>query len=31
LFKSVGVASQDVAAAAAALDEARRQGVGTQV
>jgi ornithine cyclodeaminase len=30
-FKSVGVASQDVAAAAAALDEARRQGVGTQV
>lgn len=30
-FKSVGVASQDVAAAAAALEEARRQGVGTQV
>lgn len=30
-FKSVGVASQDVAAALAALNEARRQGVGTEL
>ncbi len=31
LFKSVGVASQDVAAAVAALDNARRMGIGTVV
>lgn len=31
LFKSVGIASQDVAAAMAALDEAQRRGVGTRV
>lgn len=31
LFKSVGIASQDIAAAAAALDEAARRGVGTRV
>ena len=30
-FKSVGVASQDVAAAVVALEEARRQGLGTRV
>jgi ornithine cyclodeaminase len=30
-FKSVGVASQDVAAAVVALREARRQGLGTEV
>lgn len=31
LFKSVGIASQDIAAAAAALQEASRRGVGTEV
>src|SRR5690606_41884957 len=31
LFKSVGIASQDVAAARAALEEARRSGIGTQL
>ncbi|CAN5840359.1 ornithine cyclodeaminase [soil metagenome] len=31
LFKSVGVASQDVSAAVAALTEARRRGLGTEV
>lgn len=31
LFKSVGIASQDLAAAAAALEEAQRRGVGAQV
>lgn len=30
-FKSVGIASQDVAAATAALEEARRLGVGTEI
>lgn len=30
-FKSVGIASQDVAAARAALEEARRAGIGTEV
>lgn len=30
-FKSVGIASQDIAAAAAALEEANRRGVGTRV
>lgn len=30
-FKSVGIASQDVAAARAAVEEARRTGVGTEV
>jgi alanine dehydrogenase len=31
LFKSVGIASQDVAAAVAALENARRLGIGTEV
>ncbi len=31
LFKSVGVAVQDVAAAGAALEAARRMGLGTEV
>jgi ornithine cyclodeaminase/alanine dehydrogenase-like protein (mu-crystallin family) len=30
-FKSVGVAVQDVAAASAALEAARRMGLGTEV
>ena len=31
IFKSVGISSQDVAAARAALSEARRRGIGTEV
>lgn len=31
LFKSVGISSQDVAAAAAALDQAARLGIGTEI